>query len=364
MTTEPKAVLTEHQVSMTEWFAAIGEISEAEAFRDEDNRKAERLGVLQDVLDLPYRRPVVFPAAEAKALTPDFQQFLAERGKESCAFRLTSTDPSLPKLRNRGLTAERCYKEWFLTLEIDFDQYTLSIFPNETEISWSTIFVVSPEAIFGEIVEGKHAQLSQGNNQFPVYQFRYDFNTWQWSAPNPEAQQEMEEVIAYLKATGEQQAILREAIQAEFSHDYLCGYFETTVPTGEHHFFIDYNRVLPRYIPTPPPFSTGETGGLKGTIAQQGKAEGLACVVASFEDPVEFPVGSILVCEMTDVRFLPYMQKASAIVTAKGGMLSHAAIIARELKKPCIVGVKDAVQTLKTGQLLRVDATTGTITLL
>ena len=55
------------------------------------------------------------------------------------------------------------------------------------------------------------------------------------------------------------------------------------------------------------------------------------------------------------------MQKASAIVTDQGGILSHAAIVSRELKKPCIVGSSDATKKLKNGDMVTVDADQGTV---
>ena len=76
---------------------------------------------------------------------------------------------------------------------------------------------------------------------------------------------------------------------------------------------------------------------------------------------VAFAVGAILVCDNTDVRYLPYMRKAAAIVTNRGGILSHAAIIARELRKPCVTGTQVATAMLKDGDRIEVDATRGTV---
>ena len=54
----------------------------------------------------------------------------------------------------------------------------------------------------------------------------------------------------------------------------------------------------------------------------------------------DFKEGDILVTGMTRPEFVPLMEKAAAFVTDAGGMLSHAAITAREMKKPCIVGTE------------------------
>lgn len=70
--------------------------------------------------------------------------------------------------------------------------------------------------------------------------------------------------------------------------------------------------------------------------------------------------GEILVTTMTNPNMVGHMLKASAIVTEIGGKLCHAAIVARELGKPCIVGC-DFARKLKTGDHIRVDASKGTI---
>ena len=60
----------------------------------------------------------------------------------------------------------------------------------------------------------------------------------------------------------------------------------------------------------------------------------------------------------------PAMKKVSAIVTDMGGVTSHAAIVTRELKIPCIVGTRNATQILKDGMQVEVDAFTGTVKIL
>jgi pyruvate,water dikinase len=66
--------------------------------------------------------------------------------------------------------------------------------------------------------------------------------------------------------------------------------------------------------------------------------------------------GDILVTDMTNPDFVPFMKIASAIVTDKGGVTSHAAIVSRELSIPCIVGTETATQVMKTGKQYTVDS--------
>jgi pyruvate, water dikinase len=78
-------------------------------------------------------------------------------------------------------------------------------------------------------------------------------------------------------------------------------------------------------------------------------------------DGTDFKDGDILVTDMTDPDWEPIMKKASAIVTNKGGRTCHAAIVARELGVPAIVGTSDATDVLKENQLITVSCCEGEV---
>ena len=69
----------------------------------------------------------------------------------------------------------------------------------------------------------------------------------------------------------------------------------------------------------------------------------------------------VLVTSMTRPEMVVAMEKAAAIVTDEGGITSHAAIVSRELKIPCIIGTKIATRILKNGDLVEVDAFKGIV---
>ena len=71
--------------------------------------------------------------------------------------------------------------------------------------------------------------------------------------------------------------------------------------------------------------------------------------------------GDILVTQMTRPDMLFHLQKAGAIITDFGGVLSHAAILSREFGIPCITGTQTATTTLRDGQEIIVDANEGVI---
>ena len=103
---------------------------------------------------------------------------------------------------------------------------------------------------------------------------------------------------------------------------------------------------------------------IKGQSASEGKAEGHVKIVSSVKDLTKVNRGDILVAAMTMPKYLPAMNKASAFVTDEGGITCHAAIIAREMKKPCVIGTKVATQVLKDGEFVEVDADKGVVRIL
>ncbi len=100
---------------------------------------------------------------------------------------------------------------------------------------------------------------------------------------------------------------------------------------------------------------------LKGMSACKGIVEGHAKIVLSSKDQNKVLPGDILVTSMTTPDFLPSMKRAAAFVTDEGGITCHAAIVSRELGKPCVIGTKQATKVFKDGDLVRVNAETGFI---
>ena len=104
---------------------------------------------------------------------------------------------------------------------------------------------------------------------------------------------------------------------------------------------------------------TGEI--IKGQAAYSGKAKGRVKIINTIQEMAKMHAGNILVSHMTNPDIVPAMKLASSIVTDLGGITCHAAIVARELKKPCVIGTKTATQVLKDGDLVEVDATKGIV---
>lgn len=100
---------------------------------------------------------------------------------------------------------------------------------------------------------------------------------------------------------------------------------------------------------------------IKGKVGYPGKVRGKVQKIYHPDSVQIITPGKIIITSMTSTRMLPFIRHAIAIVTDVGGTLSHAAIVARELKIPCVVGTRVAMRVLENGDLVEVDASEGVI---
>lgn len=100
---------------------------------------------------------------------------------------------------------------------------------------------------------------------------------------------------------------------------------------------------------------------LQGQPACVGRAKGPAKIVIRKEDLEKVKPGDVLIAITTNPEYVPAMKNAVAFVTDTGGVTCHAAIVSREMSKPCVVGTKIATKSLKDGDLVEVDGTHGMV---
>lgn len=104
---------------------------------------------------------------------------------------------------------------------------------------------------------------------------------------------------------------------------------------------------------------------IHGQTAYPGKITGIVKIVFDPQkEGMAFKTGEILVTGMTRPEFLPLMKKAAGFITDAGGILSHAAIVAREMKKPCVIGTRIATKIFKDGDIIELDANKGIVKLI
>jgi phosphohistidine swiveling domain-containing protein len=121
--------------------------------------------------------------------------------------------------------------------------------------------------------------------------------------------------------------------------------------------FSDDLDAIGRHVETP------STGTLRGVPVSAGVAEETALVLRT-PDCIVPSKPYILVCPSTDPAWLPLFANARGLVMETGGILSHGAILAREFGLPAVTGLPGACQSLQTGQILRVDGSSGTVSVL
>ncbi len=102
---------------------------------------------------------------------------------------------------------------------------------------------------------------------------------------------------------------------------------------------------------------------LSGTPCSFGTAEGEACVITDVSAAADIR-GKILVTRMTDPGWVFLLAAAKGVISEKGSLLSHTAIISRELKIPSVVGVEGLLDTVRSGDMIRMDGRTGVIEIL
>jgi pyruvate,water dikinase len=122
---------------------------------------------------------------------------------------------------------------------------------------------------------------------------------------------------------------------------------------GLHHHFFDALRS-----------AGGDTATLTGVAASTGRARGRARVLHSAAELHRIEPGEVLVCEATSPNWTPAFAKIAACVCDSGGTLTHASIISREYRIPCVVGVGVATTAIHDGDEVEVDGTSGTVTVL
>lgn len=129
----------------------------------------------------------------------------------------------------------------------------------------------------------------------------------------------------------------------------------STVFTGDK-LFHEIGRFVPKVE-----IQHNEMSEIKGTVASKGKAQGIVRIIHVPHKVLDFETGMILVAPETTPDYIALMKQAAAIITDKGGITSHAAIVSRELGIPCITGTNIATRVLHDGDFVEVDAVNGIV---
>ncbi|WP_245607302.1 PEP/pyruvate-binding domain-containing protein [Pseudonocardia spinosispora] len=176
-----------------------------------------------------------------------------------------------------------------------------------------------------------------------------------------------EEILSLLTGADET-SVLEPVAVRRATHDryarlppyptYLRGHFDPFAWAGSAERRNDY------FDATEPVSDVPVSETIKGFAGARGVVEGVARVLTSAGQGEQLRPGEILVTTVTNIGWTPLFPRAGAVVTDVGAPLSHAAIVARELGIPAVVGCGNATMRVHSGDRIRVDGSRGTVELL
>lgn len=144
----------------------------------------------------------------------------------------------------------------------------------------------------------------------------------------------------------------RPTLEARIGTTFLAHNAQAYFFTGEEHAALRAKLARP---------AQPDADSVEGNCAFPGLVRGRVRIVLTSEQGDDLQKGEILVSDMTSPDLTAACSRAGAIVTDRGGILCHAALVAREMQIPCVLGTEDATQVFKTGDLVEVDAHRGIV---
>jgi pyruvate,water dikinase len=169
---------------------------------------------------------------------------------------------------------------------------------------------------------------------------------------------EVQDGVASLERGGPVTSLAGRVSQRKATHQALKRAIPPPMlPPKKKYMGID----MASFTPAAEGSQTGNT--LKGVAASVGRVTARACVLHGPEDFDQMKPGNVLVAATTTPAWTPLFAMASAVVTDIGGPLSHGSIVAREYGIPAVMGTGVATRRIRTGQMVTVDGSLGTVTL-
>lgn len=320
----------------------------------EDRRKYDRLEILSLLTGIKCNIPI-YKLKTADVLLNKININFNGR----CGWRLVPTKTNFPKLRTRGKTMSANSK-WLKEEKVDPNIYPLiEIIPQHNQIINSGIFVIDEQKIFGEIVPGDLWQLIYGTTPTNLsIHFLYDFKKWTFSKNDKFVEKIIKNLVKQLKIEKKEVKIkIKKQLNGQLnSSGFIKGYYEFRA-WKDKILLVDYDRILYKLFNN---HLLSNKLYLKGTCISEGKSTGKIKII---NNPKKQTVSNsdIIVCQIITIDYLPLIKKSAGVIIKQGGMLSHAAIILREIKKPCLALPTEIIKKLRDKDTIILDAYTGQI---
>lgn len=328
----------------------------------EDASKRERLQTLHQRIGLPIVMSRSFCAGDVLRESERFREFAEKASSTKYAVRAKPKRDGLPILRNRNETI-RDLIAWLSAQGDNIGEYAVDFEPH-IDAARACIFVVEDERIAGEAIEGGLLELNKGPNTGRVLTFEYDFAKWTFASTDEELTTFVQSAVGLLQMdNAEAASSVAAELDATSAGLFIKGYYEAICASDAGIVFVDFNRVLGdslKGVPVVAKPTMEDSDLIVGRTGSPGRASGRVRIVSESDAALtELSAGEVLVCQFTSPDFLHLMKAAAAVVTDVGGVLSHAAIVCRELRKPCVLATGSATTRLTSGDIVDVDATNG-----
>ncbi len=337
---------------LTSWMKLIKK--NVEDLNLEDRKKYDRLEILSSLTGIECNIPIY------KLKTTDvLSNKINIKFKGRCGWRLIPSKNNFPKLRTRGKSMS-VNKKWLIEEKINPNIYPLiEIIPQHKQIINSGIFIIDDHKIFGEVVPGDLWQLIYGTTPTNLsIHFIYDFKKWTFSKKNTSVEKIVKKLVKQLKI--ENFGIKKEVknkLNGELTNfGFIKGYYEFRA-LKDRIMLVDYDRILYKLFNNH--LLTNKLY-LKGTCISLGRCTGKIKIINNPKNQT-ISKNDIIVCPIITVDYLPLIRKCAGVIIKQGGMLSHAAIILREIKKPCLALPNEIIKKLKNNDKVIIDAYTDQI---
>lgn len=340
--------------SISEWLTKIN-FPNSESYKIEDENKFSRLKKLHTITGISYLKPKRIKITQ---LINSYAKI--KKNVTRYTWRVIPKSSSVPKLRARMKTQKDGIR-WLTTKNINPANYKhIEIIPYLSN-TYSSIFIINEKGIWGEIIKGHIWHLSFGVHKHKPNTFYHQNKQWNFDK-NSKINNKIIKTIEKLQIKNPKiRNYCEKQLNAKFTKEgYIKGYFEIQI-TDKEVVFNDYNRLICGLIKNFQFATKRNNTKIKGKITSTGVTQGRVVKINNKNTNIKIKKDDIIVCQTITINDLPLIRKARGIITEQGNALSHAAIIVRELKKPYVANVKDAMKKLKDGDWVTVDADQGKI---
>ncbi len=367
--------------SLINWLEQAGKtkaiLSDSLAY---DNNKTKRLNLLSKIIKLPTARARYIKADKFNLHDPVIKNLIKELGggRKKYSFRIApqaTSASAFPIIKKYGLTFAQ-FAKYLKKSHLPKNKTTIRITDYRHTIKYAAIVIVSPAGIIGEVARGTLYHLTYSvplKNGDTISTF-YKTPAGQLTLlnPTPELNSLAATVInyLYLKNNQAKQRLRRQGFR--IYGRYLAGYYEYVEGADGNGVFTDMNlKKITTNINVKAVINCLKRQASQDKLSLRGlpvnpAPTAVAGQIQLINDQTinKFRTGNILLCKRTTASYLPAMKRALAIITELGGLTSHPAIMARELKIPCLVGIPGITKKLHNKTTVQINMMTGTIKLI